>query len=215
MVVYSQTLNCLPVILEEDMSLIHTAGNEIIETLSFDYLKTWHVKKTLEAEANFLTSFEQNLSESFKRIYADNFAKNTYFEASKDILNMSLLPWHKIENTASQLEEEYACSLYRIHNCMVYGLVLNTWFYHFEEYGRMFINAHRLTAKQYALIIWIKAHMGNIPVDNMSHFVESEAAQYYGPGNPSPLKWDATRSAIYQDTLNIENQRRQYLVYYK
>lgn len=211
LIIFKTILNCLPVILESDESLIDQHGEEIIDLLNFDYIKIWNVKDMLQAEGNFLADFDDYNNFLFQSFYQPNKTRNAFYTATRDIIKLSQLSAQNIETATSFLKETYKCKSYikGYENCLLSSLILNAWFYEFEQYGQMFYRAHEFTAQSRAIALWIRANMENIVLSEMPSFLNDAPLNYHDPINQKPFQWDRDRQSIYHTIIDDNGEYKQ------
>ncbi len=197
--IYKRSLDCLPVILGADTALIKSYGDQLIDILSFNYLEQWNIKQMLQADGSFLNEFETSDIFILALLYQPNSARNKLYNASIDIMDLSREMPSKINREAAKLENKYGCSVYQPQNCLLFNLILNKWFFNFQGYGQVFENSARLTVQQRATVLWIKAHMQDIPQDEILDFLQNTSPDLFDPLTDEPFNWDKERHSIYHE----------------
>ena len=212
---YLLNLFCLPTLFEADTSLIKIHGEEIIDLLDFDHLALWNLEKTLQTKGYFLNADEQTLKTQLKFFYAPNKVRNQLYKSSQDIIQLSKVAPHELDKAVGQLKLKYPdCSLAKLHNCSI-PEYFDERIYDFEHYAEAFFSSHRLNARQIATILWIKAHMQNLPAEKMNDFLSAVPTKYHDPINQKPFLWDSEKHSIYHVIQNYDGTHRQQdLIFY-
>jgi hypothetical protein len=201
MIVYGINVNALPVILENDPSLIPVWRAKLEPILRFELRNPamWnnYVRGDYVMIKSAFSDIEgQNMKGKKNFYFKVNATKNMYYKWVEDFSDCAKKPYPEIRvcmkhvlNLNDTLAYKTPLKYYNAVGKLLLG--------GFSKGGELYLNAYDKDAKARAIILYMRAKGEGVGVEMMPQFLGNFDASLHDPMTGKPFRWDATKKSIY------------------
>ena len=195
-ILFDMNLDVLPIVLAQDEAAIEQYGDSIEYVLGWDYSFVKNVPAVQQVEYNLLRQALDGEDSFFLKV---NDTKNKYDNLAQTYIELSEVEASKFneDDAFGQLSEHDLCRNHLSFSCWVYNFEGNVLLGSGMLRGvDLYKNAHTITAKQRAVVVWMKAKAQNVFPQGMQAFLAESDPLFYDPFTEKPFVWDAETGSV-------------------